>query len=877
MSKLDRFFVSNNILDSIEHLKGIVLPRGRSDHAPLLLYKEKVDFGTTAFKLFSSWLARPGFDNVVKETWVNIVPDGSDNSIMAKLKVLKSKLKVWNKDLLYSDASRIQQIMLLIVVLDSKIDDTSITESDLQERVNLLKEVDELKSLKDQDLLQKSRINWDIEGDENSKFFHCSLKSRRAQQAIQGRSQLLSIAPEAILSFDDASSIDRDVMNEEIKDAVWDCGSSKSPGPDGFSFLFIKAYWDLLQHDICSTVRDFFHTAKMPTGANSAFVSLIPKVSNPVLINDFRPISLIGVILDGPLILSAVISWYKKRNQQMLLFKVDFEKAYDSVNWEYLNFMLSSLGFSNKWCRWINGCLNSARSSILINGSPTKEFPIKRGLRQGDPLSPFLFIIVMEGLHLAFNKAVSSNLIHGINIGGNIALSHLIYADDVIIMSRWSRDDLENIINVAKSNVFGVGVPNEDVTNLASITGCQVGSFPMTYLGVTVGANMKLVNHWQYIVSRFRMKLSSWKANLLSIGGRSTIVKSVLGSLAIYPMSIFKCLDTVVKLLESLRAQFFWGGHGDTRKILWLKWDCVLSSYDKGGLNIGSIKAFNLSLLQFINGVGDIITTTGRFGRKSSKLSMVRDGLIPPDALRLVVGNGSRVRFWLDHWIGNATLASRYSKLFHLESNKEVKVADRLVDNVWKWEWNRDVIGSRNDTSLEILIDKVVLPSIEPSTIWFKSLPRKLNIFLWRLRLDRLPHRINLAIKGISLPSVVCPRCNQSGEDAEHIFFECASSSDLWRLLRLWLSCNMPIFGSWNDFYSWFNGWSSNADSKLKVMVSVVTLLWIIWWYRNCVVFNDTSVNRSNLFDFIRLYSFNWLKSRSKLVSNWNSWLLSPL
>ncbi|XP_071695285.1 uncharacterized protein [Rutidosis leptorrhynchoides] len=96
-------------------------------------------------------------------------------------------------------------------------------------------------------------------------------------------------------------------------------------------------------------------------------------------------------------------------------------------------------------------------------------------------------------------------------------------------------------INVAKSNIFGVGVSNRNLNALASVTGCSVGVFPTTYLGITIGSNMKLVNNWQPLLNRFRSKLSSWKANLLSIGGRTTFIKSVLESLAIYSMSLFKC------------------------------------------------------------------------------------------------------------------------------------------------------------------------------------------------------------------------------------------------------------------------------------------------------------------------------------------------
>ncbi|GKC66249.1 putative RNA-directed DNA polymerase, eukaryota, reverse transcriptase zinc-binding domain protein, partial [Tanacetum coccineum] len=155
----------------------------------------------------------------------------------------------------------------------------------------------------------------------------------------------------------------------------------------------------------------------------------------------------------------------------MLIFKVDFEKAFDSLSWKYLNFVLHSLNFGSKWRSWIRACLHSSRASILINGNPTFEFSIKRGLRQGDPLSPFLFILVMEGLHYALSNAVSSGLIRGIKLGSSdITLSHLFYADDVVITTDWNSHDIDNIIrvlhvfylasglriNIHKSNIYGI-------------------------------------------------------------------------------------------------------------------------------------------------------------------------------------------------------------------------------------------------------------------------------------------------------------------------------------------------------------------------------------------------------------------------------------
>ncbi|GKD42482.1 hypothetical protein Tco_1267127, partial [Tanacetum coccineum] len=168
-------------------------------------------------------------------------------------------------------------------------------------RVNSWHELDNLEKLVSMDLIQKARIRWDVEGDENSKFFHGIINLKRKSQSIQEKFSchdspviLPSMSSAKSLSDSDRHLQDSMVSLEEIKNVVWDCGSQKAPGPDGVSFMFVKKYWDIMKIDIQNFVMRFFSSSSFPPGTNSSFFTLIPKVSNPPYIKDFRPISLIG-------------------------------------------------------------------------------------------------------------------------------------------------------------------------------------------------------------------------------------------------------------------------------------------------------------------------------------------------------------------------------------------------------------------------------------------------------------------------------------------------------------------------------------------------------------------------------------------------------
>nr|GEU85965.1 RNA-directed DNA polymerase, eukaryota, reverse transcriptase zinc-binding domain protein [Tanacetum cinerariifolium] len=210
------------------------------------------------------------------------------------------------------------------------------------------------------------------------------------------------------------------------------CGSSKAPGPDGFTFKFIKHHWDTIGHNFIDMVKRFEIDGFMPKDCNPSFIALIPKVLDPLPINDFIPISLIGFQYK---VIAKVISNRISKVAHSVVSEVDFEKAFDSLDWKFLDHTMEQMGFSPQLKKWIHGCLDSSFGSVFINGSPTKEFKIQKGICQGDPLLPFLYIIAMEALHVSIQDAKSKGIFEGVNVGSNgINISHLQFVDDALIM-----------------------------------------------------------------------------------------------------------------------------------------------------------------------------------------------------------------------------------------------------------------------------------------------------------------------------------------------------------------------------------------------------------------------------------------------------------
>jgi hypothetical protein len=415
-------------------------------------------------------------------------------------------------------------------------------------------------------------------------------------------------------------------------------------------------------------------------------------------------------ILDPVLIANECLDSRQRFGEPGVMCKMDLEKAYDHVNWDFLLYMLRRSGFGRTWCSWIAHCVSSVRFSILVNGSPNGFFSSSRGLRQGDPLSPLLFVFVMEALSQMISAAVQGGLLEGFKVG-NTSFSHLLFADDTLIFCKALPSQLRYLrgvfllfeaasglkVNLAKSVLIPVGNV-EDVSLLADILGCGIASLPVKYLGLPLGASYKAKHIWDDIIEKIDYRLASWKRRYLSKGGRVTLIKSTLANLPTYFLSLFPIPVSVAKHIEKLQRNFLWGGLGEEFKFHLVKWEKVCTPLKEGGLGIRNLLIFNRALLGkwlwryglerdawwrvvvdskygSLWGGWCSLEPRGVFGVGLWK--NIRKGWDTFKSFtRLVVGDGTRISFWHDLWCGDTALKVAFPGLFGIACVKDASVAD---------------------------------------------------------------------------------------------------------------------------------------------------------------------------------------------------------
>ncbi|XP_062080800.1 uncharacterized protein LOC133785597 [Humulus lupulus] len=527
-----------------------------------------------------------------------------------------------------------------------------------------------------------------------------------------------------------------DFSREEVVNVIKNMNPTKAPGTDGLPALFYHKYWDNVGSDVVNVCLKILNGGGSVASLNETLIALIPKVDKPVKIEQFRPISLCNVIykiiskcladrmrsslvdtiyeaqsafVQGRVIQDNAIIGFEGLhcmrknlygNGSKLALMLDMAKAYDRVEWKFIEKVMIKLGYSRLWVDKVMRCVRSVRFSVLLNGDIKGSIIPSRGLRQGDPLSPFLFLFCAEAFSALFRKAEADGCISGLRFGrGSLYVSHLFFADDSLIFLDANRGNylkfLEivsayskasgQLINFDKLEVcFGKLVNLDDRSQLANLLKVKLVENFGKYLGLPsfVGRNKREV--FDNIRDRVWKRLKGWKRSLFSAAGKEVLIKAIIQAIPTYVMSCFKISKKIIDCLHSMAARFWWGSTEKKRKIHWCKWEVLCRHKGRGGLGFRDLHFFNQAMLakqcwRFLRNPSSLCAKVlvacyhpstsiieAKCGSKASSVwrSLMWGNSIIKQGSRWRIGDGNNVRILEDPWIPRPRSFMVYDKPF---------------------------------------------------------------------------------------------------------------------------------------------------------------------------------------------------------------------
>ncbi|XP_074305703.1 uncharacterized protein LOC141640924 [Silene latifolia] len=534
-SRIDRVLVNDEWLSHFPETHTMFHPEGLFDHFPCTITLwPKVIRKRGSFKYFNMWGSEPTFGDVVKQVWDYQIEGHTMFQVVKKLKLLKQPLNALNAASFANieTAANVALIHLHDVQSQLQLDPSSVLLQQNQKVVvEAYRELDKARNrvfciLDRYSVLQNT--NACIEA-----AFEDYYKNLLGTSKWVGNVHIPTVRQGVTVSETQATELIMDVTDAEIYEALRSISPNKSPGPDGYTSQFYKDAYSIVGNDVIQAVKEFFITGELLKQVNSTTLTLIPKKDRPLSVADFRPIACCNVlykiiskvicnrmanilpeiisanqsafikvreIVDNILICQDLVRLYNRKScSPRCIMKIDLKKAYDSIEWQFIEQMLLALKFPPKMVQWIMKCVSSPWFTLLLNGSTFGYFQGKRGIRQGDPMSPLIFTICMEYLSRVIRVVTEKLEFNYHSLCRTLKLSHLCFADDLLMFCRGDRVSIKVLlrafatfssvsgleINCDKSEIYFNGIHQGKIDYILSISGFE-GSFPFRYLGIPI-------------------------------------------------------------------------------------------------------------------------------------------------------------------------------------------------------------------------------------------------------------------------------------------------------------------------------------------------------------------------------------------------------
>ncbi|XP_019198912.1 PREDICTED: uncharacterized protein LOC109192673 [Ipomoea nil] len=562
----------------------------------------------------------------------------------------------------------------------------------------------------------------------------------------------------------DWACFNRAVSKEEVHNALKDMKPFKAPGPDGFQAGFYQHMWPKTGDDVFRLVQQAFLTGVLPEGLNDTLIALIPKVKGPETIKQFRPISLCNVsykiitktitnrlklilpkivgpyqssfvpgrqITDNVLIFQEVMHTMRGKQgaKGYMAIKLDLEKAYDRLSWDFIQDTLEQAGFTGLLKDLMMTCIRTPTLSILWGGERLEPIRPTRGIRQGDAMSPAIFVLCMERLSQLITSAVENQVWKGIKLASNgPVLTHLCFADDMVLFTEVSVAQIEVVKNVldrfcaasgqrislnksqvlfSKNTVPGLA---DDLTRRLNIA--RTMDFGK-YLGVPAIHGRVTCNTFSDLLTRINSRLEGWKAKNLSLAGRVVLAKSVLNAIPIYTMQTTALPKSLCLEIEKRTRKFIWDGNDTVNKMSLANWDLVTTAKEAGGLGLLRLCDMNRACMvklawrikndseslwarvmttKYRCPIGTQQVTQGRKGVSNAWRGIAEAWDFMTEHLTHVVRNGMDTQFWMGKWISPEPLYVQLRTQLALP-DLYAPVRDYWDEmRGWKWELLEDAL-----------------------------------------------------------------------------------------------------------------------------------------------------------------------------------------